>query len=37
MRKRGAVYRFEGTANVRGETVAETEFMAAFVEWEGRE
>jgi len=36
MRKRGAIYRFEGTANVRGETVAETEFMAAFVEWEDR-
>lgn len=33
-RRRGTIFRFEGTASVRGETVAETAFTAAIVDWE---
>ncbi len=36
LRKRGPLYRFEGTANVNGELAAETTFTAAVVDWEGK-
>ncbi len=36
LRKRGSLYRFEGTASVHGHTAAETEFLAAFVDWEDK-
>lgn len=36
LRKRGLIYRFEGTAMVRGEIVAESEFLAVFLDWEGK-
>ncbi len=36
LRKRNLIYRFEGTATVRGEIAAETELLAAFVDWEGK-
>lgn len=35
LRRKGALYRFEGTASVRGEIAVETEFLAGFVDWEG--
>ncbi len=34
LRKRQLIFRFEGTATVRGEIVAESEFLAGFVDWE---
>ncbi len=33
MRKRRRIYQYEGTATVRGEIVAESEFLAGFVDW----
>ncbi len=33
LRKRQLIFRFEGTATVRGEIVAESEFLAGFVDW----
>ena len=35
LRTRGLIFRFEGTATVNGELAAETEFIAAIVDWEG--
>lgn len=37
LRKRGSLFRFEGTATVEGQTVAETEFLAGFIDWETME
>jgi 3-hydroxyacyl-[acyl-carrier-protein] dehydratase len=34
LHKRGSFFHFEGAASVQSETVAETEFTAAFVDWE---
>ena len=34
LRKRGPFYKFRGEASVEGQTVAETEFTAAFVDWD---
>ena len=34
LRKRRRTYQYEGTATVRGEIVAESEFMAVIVDWE---
>ena len=33
LRKRQLIFHFEGTATVRGEIVAESEFLAGFVDW----
>jgi len=36
LQRRGSLYRFAGTASVRGETAAEAEFLAGFLEWEDK-